>query len=480
MGMKDRLFFVVRCGLWMLLLPSFVLAGGAKSRPNILFILADDQGWADLSAPLDPAQPDASCSYFRTPNMNRLAQDGMRFVNGYSPAPLCTPTRRSIQFGMTPARQHATEFIGQFTPDGQKSIAQYIKQVDPAYRCAVFGKWGEVMSGTYGKLENLEINPDVLGYDESDGPLTRNLTGTYFHWMLVGKEQSLRNYTCEADPDPKRTFSVTQHAISFMKQQVEDQTPFYLQVNYYAIHTALQALPETMAKYENAGSPPRQVLPGVAPMLEDLDSGVGQLLQAIEDLGIREDTYVFFSSDNGGEQAHTPLMPKGSELLPPRNAPLRSFKQYLYEGGIRVPFVVRGPRVTGSATCREPVALYDLLPTFYELAGGRDPLPSDVDGVSLCPLLRNPAEATLQRATPGLIFHRPLLKSQSHSAIRQGDYKLVLTWSAPWQVKKTELFNVSEDIGESQNLAAQMPEKAADMTEVLVTYLKSVNAETIR
>ena len=336
------------------------------------------------------------------------------------------------------------------------------------------------MSGTYGKLENLDINPEVLGYDESDGPLTRNLTGTYFHWKLVGKEQSLRNYTCEADPDPKRTFSVTQRAISFMKQQVEDEAPFYLQVNYYAIHTALQALPETMEKYENAGSPPRQVLPGVAPMLEDLDSGIGQLLQAIEDLGIREETYVFLSSDNGGEQAHEPLMPKGCEMLPPRNAPLRSFKQYLYEGGIRVPLIVRGPGVNDFATCREPVALYDLLPTFYELAGGRDPLPSDIDGVSLCPLLQDPAEATVQRAAPGLIFHRPLLKSQSHSAIRQGDYKLVLTWAAPWQIKKTELFNLTKDIGESRNLAAEMPEKASQMTDVLVSYLKSVNAETIR
>lgn len=458
------------------------LAAGAGPKtgtsPNILFILTDDQGWADFSAALDPEYPSAQCDYFETPNMDRFTQSGLRFVNAYSPAPICTPTRRSIQYGMTPARQHGTEFLGHFSPKGHKSVAQYIKQVDPAYRCAIFGKWGEAMDGTWDEGENKKINPLALGYDESDGAHTGNKTGTYYHWKL-GKEQAARNYTCEADLDPKRTLSVTQRAVSFMEREAAKKEPFYLQVNYYAIHTAQQALQETMDKYAKKENPSRKVLRGVGPMLEDLDSAIGQLMQALEDYGLADNTYVFLSSDNGGERAYIPL-PQGSDGLPERNAPLRGYKGQLYEGGIRVPLIARGPGIQKDATCREPVALYDLLPTFYELAGGNDPLPVDVDGASLWPLLENPRNGTIQRTSPGLIFHRPLWKKQSHSAIRMGDYKLVLTWSGPWEIKEQELFNLAADIGETRNLADEKPEKTEEMTQALLTYLKDVDAETAK
>jgi arylsulfatase A-like enzyme len=157
---------------------------------------------------------------------------------------------------------------------------------------------------------------------------------------------------------------------------------------------------------------------------------------------------------------------------------LRLTKQYLYEGGIRVPFMVRGPGVKAGSVCREPVAQYDLLPTFYELAGGREPLPAEIDGGSLRPLLEDPASGVVKRLMPGLVFHRPLLKSQPHSALRVGDFKLVVTWSGPWQVAKRELFNLAKDIGEQQNLAENMPGKADEMSATLIAYLKSVNAET--
>jgi len=171
-------------------------------------------------------------------------------------------------------------------------------------------------------------------------------------------------------------------------------------------------------------------------------------------------------------------MPAERLSQPPRNHPLRLTKQYLYEGGIRVPFIVRGPGVKAGAICREPVAQYDLLPTFYELAGGREPLPAEIDGGSLRPLLEDPASGAVKRMMPGLVFHRPLLKPQPHSAFRVGDFKLVITWSGPWQVGKRELFNLAKDIGEQQNLAEAMPGKADEMSATLIAYLKSVNAET--
>jgi len=451
--------------------------------PNIIFILTDDQGWADLNLPMDPAVPEGACSYFHTPNMDRLAGKGMRFSSGYSSAPLCTPTRRSIQFGMTPARQRGTEFIGDFSPKGHLSIPQALKRANPSYRCAHFGKWGEVISGTWKKHPEIagyqesdpdtEANPTAMGYDESDG-LTSNGTGTFYHPTYRPKDAH-RNWICEPDADPKRTFSVTRRSIAFMDRQVREKHPFYLQVSYYAIHTAYQARQATLDKYAGKGEPPRQVMAGIAPMLDDLDTGVGQLLDAIDKLGIGENTYVFFSSDNGGEPGR---MPAERQSQPARNHPLRMTKQYLYEGGIRVPFIVRGPGVKAGAVCREPVAQYDLLPTFYDLAGGREPLPAEIDGGSLRPLLEDPASGAVKRMMTGLVFHRPLLKAQPHSAFRVGDFKLVITWSGPWQIARHELFNLAKDIGEKQNLAETMPGKADEMSATLIAYLKSVNAET--
>jgi arylsulfatase A-like enzyme len=439
--------------------------------PNIILILTDDQGWADLNTPMDPAVPEGTCSYFHTPNMDRLAREGIRFSSGYSSAPLCTPTRRSIQFGMTPARQRGTEFVsGSFTPKGHLSIPQALKQANPLYRCAHFGKWGEVMSGKSFMDKNPEANPTALGYDQSDG-LTGNVTGTFYH-NVHDKANAHRNSICEPDADPKRTFSVTRRSIAFMDRQVREKHPFYLQVSYYAIHTAYQARQATLDKYAGKGEPPRQVLAGIAPMLDDLDTGVGQLLDAIDKLGIGGNTYVFFSSDNGGSPDP---MPAERRSQPARNHPLRMTKQYLYEGGIRVPFIVRGPGVKAGAICREPVAQYDLLPTFYDLAGGREPLPAEIDGGSLRPLMGN--SGAVKRSLPALVFHRPGLASLPHSAIRSGDYKLVITWSGPWQVAKRELFDLSRDIGETNNLAETMPEKTDEMSAVLIGYLKSVNAE---
>lgn len=409
--------------------------------------------------------------------MNRFARDGVRFTDAYSPAPICTPTRRSIQYGMTPARQRATEFISEFDGEGHLSIAGYIKQADSSYRCALFGKWGEVMDGTW-DAENKKIKPAALGYDESDGAHTGNKTGTFYHHTL-GKEQAARNYRCEADPDPKRTLSVTARAIDFLERQSNEETPFYLQVNYYAIHTAQQALQKTLDKYAAKENPSRKVLRGVGPMLEDLDAAIGRLLRTLDELGLAENTYVFLSSDNGGERAYVPL-PPGSETLPGRNAPLRAHKGTLYDGGIRVPFIVRGPGIQAGAICREPVALYDLLPTFYELAGGTEVLPSDIDGVSLRSLIEHPGSGVVKRAMPGLVFHRPLWNKQAHSAIRLGDYKLVLTWSGPWEIGHQELFNLADDIGENRNLAKALPEKTEEMNQILIGYLRVVNAEAAK
>ena len=277
-------------------------------------------------------------------------------------------------------------------------------------------------------------------------------------------------------PDPKRTFSVTRRSIAFMERQVREKQPFYLQVSYYAIHTAYQARQATLDKYAGKGEPPRQVLAGVAPMLDDLDDGVGQLLAAIDKLGIGGNTYVFFSSDNGGSPDP---MPAERQSQPPRNHPLRMTKQYLYEGGIRVPFIVRGPGVKAGAICREPVAQYDLLPTFYDLAGGREPLPAEIDGGSLRPLLEDPASGAVKRLMPGLVFHRPLLEAPA--ALRFPGRRFQAGHHLVWPVAGRATRAVRPQPATSakqQNLAETMPGKADEMSAALIAYLKSVNAET--
>jgi hypothetical protein len=387
---------------------------------------------------------------------------------------------------MTPARQRGTDFVSDtFTPKGRLSIAQALKQADPSYRCAHFGKWGETMSGPWYPADKqnpaMEASPDGLGYDESDG-MTGNITGT-LHALTNKVNGAKLDKTLIPDADPKRTFSVTGRAISFMERQVQEKRPFYLQVSYYAIHEAIQARQETIDKYVNKGPLPRVMYPGNAPMLEDLDTGIGQLLAAIDKLGIRDNTYIFISSDNGGSNAVRPAVDP-EKKLPTRNYPLRQHKQWVYEGGIRVPFIARGPGIKAGTVCREPVVQYDLLPTFYALAGGTVPLSEEIDGGSLIPLLHNEGKGAVKRALPGLVFHRPKLKELAHSALRMGDYKLVISWAVPqstndfWSVEKYELFNLATDIGEKNNLASQMPEKVSEMSAVLTNYLKSVNAET--
>jgi arylsulfatase A len=455
--------------------------GDAVDRPNIVFILTDDQGWPQTSVAMDPAVPHSYCPYLETPHIERLAREGMLFTDGYAPAPICTPTRRSVLCGMTTARQRGTEFPSAFDPREHLTIPGALKALDPAYRCAHFGKWGESMEAT----------PEESGYDESDG-ITGNHTGDGRTWEQ-SRATKLPKIAGAPLEDPKLTFSVTDRAVDFMSRCADASEPFYLQVSYYAMHDQIQATAETIAKYRAKGISPRQFPPEFAAMLDDLDAGIGRLLQAIDDLDLEESTYVFFASDNGGTphqpghpayQAHLQgERPDVEGVLLPENYPLRGAKQYLYEGGIRVPFIVRGPGIRPGSLTREPVILYDLLPTFAELAGGQvASLPEEIDGGSLVPLLYG--RGSVHRPLPGLVFHRPLLRFRGgkplatvgFSAYRAGDMKLVIDWVDDTK----ELFNLREDPGELHDLAVERPQEVETLFRQLTDYLDSVDAEKVQ
>jgi len=442
-----------------------------KTKPNFIFILADDLGWNELSVKMDPRNPLSKSNYIESPNLEQLANQGVVFSNAYSAAPLCTPSRRSILFGMTPARQNGTEFVSTFDPTPHLSIPQMLKKIDKDYVAAHYGKWGKVIVGNLKDPESEKPGyPDRLGFDFSDGR-TGNKTGTYYSRKDTANYH--RNFKCEPYDDPKLTFSITNRACDFLKKQKESETPFYLQVSYYAIHTAAQARPETIKKYEKKGPIPVQASDGIAPMIEDMDAGIGMILETLRELDLEKNTYVFFTSDNGGEAMPEKFI---DHTRFRRNMPLKKEKQWLYEGGIRVPFIAWGPMIAKGSHSPEPIVGYDLWMTLYDLAGGKFKVSSEIDAVSLKNALFGIESGVLERKDPGIVFHRP--KDQwgwpgSYSAIRKGDYKLVVDW------RKGEkfLYNVSLDISESYDLAKEKPAIKENLFVGLTNYLKEVKAD---
>jgi len=410
------------------------------NKPNIILVLTDDQGWTDTSVQMMKRRSDSKGKTYHTPNLERLAKQGMIFSNGYSPSPVCSPSRDSILYGKTPTRLHHSILLGKANcgPDAL-TTPRVIKNADPTYVTAHFGKWA-----------CSPPEPESAGFDISDGK-TNNWHGD---WRRVNGEKIRL-----PQDDPKRIFSVTKRAISFMEDQVKAGRPFYMRISHYAVHVGYFALEETIEKYRRAGHDESTAV--YAAMMENLDSGLGQLLDKIDQLNISDNTYVIYTSDNGGGY-------RG-------NGPLKGGKASLWEGGIRVPTVVRGPGIKAGSYCDIPIVGWDFLPTFADLAGNRKPLPDDLDGGNLRPLFENGNKGKVNRRTEPLIFHYPWFDSLPMSTIRVGDYKLVKDINT----NETQLYNLAKDIGETTDLSKSMPAKAKKMHEQLTAYLEEVNAEKI-
>jgi len=413
--------------------------------PNIILILTDDQGWSQRSGLMDPENPKSGSCYLHTPAMDRIAKEGMRFTGGYSPAPLCTPTRRSILCGTSAARS-GTEFLSKWVPADHMTLPRALKQANPEYRCAHCGKWGERMISS----------PEECGYDVSDGH-TGNVTG--------GMAEKMQ--PAHIVEDPKRTGSVTDRSIEFIRAQTKAGKPFYTQISYYAVHLRTELRQTSLEKYEKKGAPDRAYSQGWAGMLEELDSGIGRLLDELDALGISDQTYVVFTTDNGG----CGTVPGGDPESPAPNVPLSGAKHSLLEGGIRVPLLVRGPSIEAGSVCRVPVAGYDFLPTFYELAGGKGKLSEELDGGSFVTLFTDPESGSVKRPVDGLIFSRPRL---GQAAIRAGKWKLLAEINSKREIQSAKLFNVVDDIAEEFDLSATQTDKAMYLEERLNNYLETV------
>ena len=422
--------------------------------PNFILILSDDQGWNGTSVKMMNDEPGSKSDYFETPNLELLAERGMRFSNAYSSAPVCAPSRYSIQFGKTPARLSLIR-VGMNTDhidhEGFISIPKALKKINNQYKTAHFGKWG------------MGSNPSVFGYDVSDGP-TKNKDGNFNNnksqWKNVFKK------------DPKNIFSLTDKAIEFIVSSKKEKKPFYLQISHYAVHSNIESQENSYDHFKEKPKGAQQKDVGFAAMTFDLDKGLGILLKKIKELGIDDNTYIIYMSDNGS----VPNIPGAKKYEKSYNYPLSRGKWDAYEGGVRVPLIIAGPGIKNGLISETPVSGSDLLPTIIELAGNKNLKLTEIDGGSFVPILMNKKNKLIKRAVDGIFFHVPykngIALKRPHSALRKGDYKLIKFQDD----KSILLFNVVDDKMEQLNLATINTGKAKELEKILDNYLVEVNA----
>jgi len=432
------------------LLRSAPPVSAADRSPNVVFFLVDDMGWIDPACYGNP--------FHETPNIDRLAADGMRFTQAYAACPVCSPTRASILTGRYPATIGLTDFIpGHQRPWARLTVPQFHQQLPleevtiaealrPAgYTSAAFGKW---------HLGGAEHEPDRQGFDE------RLVTsGRHFY-------PNVRTTPPLDAPDGAYLADVlTSRAEAFMEQHREK--PFFLYLSHYAVHIPLEADAGLTAKYEaKEPKPPGRVNhPVYAAMVEHVDRSLGRIVAKIDELHLAEDTLLVFFSDNGGLNRSAN---GGPQVMV--NTPLRNEKGSLYEGGIRVPLIVRRPgRVRAGTVCEEPVSSVDFLPTFTDLAGMVDSPANPVDGVSLKPLL----EQSGRLAPRALYWHYPHYHHTTPAgAIRDGDWKLI----EYFEDGRTELYHVTDDLSETTDLAGRHPDMTARLKERLANWRHRVSA----
>ena len=454
----------------------------AADPPNVVVILVDDMGWMDLSC--------QGSDYYRTPAIDRLATEGMRFTNGYAACAVCSPTRAALQTGRYPHRVGVTDWIRSRFQRGRigtpaKNPTEYVGGKNRKFFCPPNPYWMEheeisiaealkargYQSGYIGKwhLGDPAWFPPGQGYDENKGGCDYGQPPSYFdpYNQPKGRHETLRQGIHNL-PGRKKgeylTHREADEAEALIRGWHEKKKPFFLMVGHYAVHTPIQALAEVAARYQREKKPNNAKY---AAMVESIDDSTRQILATLKELEIDKNTLIIFTSDNGG------LDRNGS---PTENAPLRSGKGYAYEGGIRVPFLVRWPGVIPAGKISdEPVCSIDIFPTVVEAAGAKAPSDRIIDGLSLMPHLKSGGTAKLLR--DDLLWHFPHYRHAPgpYSIILQGNHKLIKFWGGPF-----ELYDLKEDLGEARNLAAAMPKRVSELDTLLLKRLKETGARLPR
>jgi arylsulfatase A len=441
-------------------------------KPNIIFILADDLGWADL--------PSYGNSFNEAPNLDKLSDEGMQFSNAYAACPVCSPTRASIQSGQYPARVGIIDFITghwrpyeevivpinrtQFLPSSNVTIAESMKSA--GYATGYFGKWH-------------------LGFEEEHMPGNQG----YDDWRVHSKgvfynlksSNAIKPFDETLNDEDRLSEVLTDYSINFIEKHKDK--PFFLFLAHYDVHVQLDADQDLIDKYlkkEKKDDYPGNAI--YAGMIEHIDRSVGRVTNKLKELGIEDNTMVVFFSDNGGLVSRfdkIPLLAKsklsvyeGSNLqyVASSNAPLRGEKGTVYDGGIREPMIVKWPaKVKGGTKSESLISSVDFYPTFVELAGGELPSDQKIDGKSFLALLdeKNSQE---ERA---IFWHYPVYHhAEPASAIRKGDWKLIHNLVDD----HTELYNLTEDIGETNDLTQVNTSKSAELLAELNAWRKDTDA----
>lgn len=447
----------------------------AVQSPNLILINVDDLGWKDLGC--------YGSDVYETPNIDKLARNGLKFTNAYSACAVCSPTRAAIMTGRYPARLGVTDWIrarfqGGKIPKDKKNPSGWVGSKNKKVLCPQNALWMELEEVTIAEklkedgyatchigkwhLGADDWYPEKQGFDENYGGCDYGQPPSYFDpfknkrldgiYGLPGKKQG--EYLTDRECD---------EAVMFIKKN--RQKKFFLNFANYAVHTPIQAKPSLLDKYKTKiqSLDTKQKNAAYATMVESVDQAVGRIITILKEEGIFDRTLIIFTSDNGGLLGVT------------NNAPLRSGKGFPYEGGIRVPLIIFWPDfINGGKVIDTPVSSIDFFPTLCSAAGIKNSTDEVVDGLNLLPLIKG--ENNVKRQS--LFWHFPHYRGKinPYSIIRNGDWKLIKRYDG----KPFELFNLKNDLSEKNDLSQDMPEKVKELNEEIMIWLLKTNAKVPR
>jgi len=431
----------------------------AQARPlNFVFILIDDYGWRDAVY--------NGSRYYETPNIDALAHSGMTFSNGYAAAPVCSPTRAALMTGKWPARLHLTAHL-----QGHASTPPHAKLRAPVTRkelplsevtiAEILGKRGYA-SASVGKwhLGDPGFLPTDQGFDMNFAGTWDGSPKSFFYPAWEGKPAGVKGRDGEYLTD-----LLTDKACEWLKKQRSN--PFFLYLPHYAVHVPIEAKKELTARFDRKQPTGGQNFAEYAAMIYSVDESVGRVMRTLDEMGVADNTVIFFTADNGGVSSR-----EWKQRQITSNAPLRLGKGHLYEGGIRVPTLVRWPGVTKpGAVCHDPIYTCDYYATMAEIAGAPLDAGNRPDGVSVTPALRGKP-----MAERNMFWHYPHYSPQlgrPASAMRRGEWKLI----EHLETGKAELYNLRRDVGERKDLAGAEAKRFEAMRSELHAWRKHVDAQ---
>jgi len=461
------------------LLPLLTFAANKEKKPNVLFILADDFGYHDMSC--------TGSKFYETPNIDKIAGKGMVFTNGYAACQVSSPSRASIMTGKFPARHGITNWIGEASGEAWRKMNRHSKLLpadyshdlskeyitlpealkEAGYKTFFAGKWHLGEKGSWPEDHGFDINLGGWHAGSPKGGFFSPYENPNLNDGPTGENLSMR---------------LAQETVKFLKENNPEQTgkPVFAYLSFYAVHAPIETTREKWSKYqqkaENLGIAPScfkmghflpirqtQDNPVYAGLVEQMDDAIGLVLNSLKEMGLEENTIVIFTSDNGGVAA--------GDAFATSNLPLRAGKGYQFEGGIREPYFIKVPGLTkGGEKCKSPVSGTDFYPTILELAGLKQRPEEHSDGVSLVPLLKGK-----QLPERALIWHYPHYGNQGgepSSIIRKGDWKLIHYY----EDGHNELYNLRTDISETRDVSGNNQKLVSLLHQELFDYLREVGA----